>query len=284
MKNSTILVILGKDYDTGALEKKLETIRAIPAHAAILVVGETPDYPYYAFSVPMYGGAVFPDEWQEAVISGTQTIKQKAQEIEQLLQKHDVSGDVTHVNCEPARISDAVARRAMLCDMAMVCDDLREPQSMFRQVVYGILFDSPVGVILNTQEPDKALSAQTIFVAWNNHPHSARAIQQALPMLRAAKEVIIGTFDPVMSEYRDGEEPGADVATWLSHHGCTVTVRQFPSGGVEIGTAIMERAKEAGADLVVMGSYGHSRTRQAIFGGTTQTLITQTEQPVFLAH
>lgn len=283
MKNTTILVILGKDYDTAALARKLETIRAIPAHAAILLIGETPEYPAYTYGVSMYGGG-FPVEWQEAVVASNQAIKDKADEIEQLLQQHDVSGDVTHVNCEPSRVADAVAQRAMLCDMAMVCDDLRTPHNIFRQVVYGVLFDSPVGLLLNVQEPDKTLSAQTVFVAWNTTTHSARAVQQALPMLRAAKQVIIGSFDPVMSEYRDGEEPGADLAAWLTHHGCTVTLHQFPSGGVEIGTAILERAKEAGADLVVMGAYGHSRTRQAIFGGTTKTLTTQTEQPVFLAY
>lgn len=96
--------------------------------------------------------------------------------------------------------------------------------------------------------------------------------------------MVIGIIDPVSTKFRDGEDPGADVAKWLARHGCNVTVRQFPSGGRDIGDVILERSKECGADLIVMGSYGHSRTREAFFGGTTRTMIEQTEKAVFLAH
>jgi nucleotide-binding universal stress UspA family protein len=102
--------------------------------------------------------------------------------------------------------------------------------------------------------------------------------------LRQADEVLVATIDPIMSEFRDGEDPGVDVAKWLTHHGCKVDVQQYPSGGHDIGDCILDHSKEYGADLIVMGSYGHSRTRQAVFGGTTRTLIEQTDQAVFLAH
>ena len=87
-----------------------------------------------------------------------------------------------------------------------------------------------------------------------------------------------------MPEASHGEDPGVDIATWLTHHGCNVTVQQYPSGGLDICDAILARAKEARADLVVMGAYGHSRTREALFGGTTRSLIAQTEQPVYLVY
>jgi nucleotide-binding universal stress UspA family protein len=63
-----------------------------------------------------------------------------------------------------------------------------------------------------------------------------------------------------------------------------VSVQQYSSGGLGIGSCILDRSKEFGADLIVMGSYGRSRAREAIFGGTTRTLIEQTDQAVFLAH
>ncbi|MFY0312802.1 universal stress protein, partial [Leisingera sp. D0M16] len=91
-------------------------------------------------------------------------------------------------------------------------------------------------------------------------------------------------FDPDMSDARDGEDPGADAAAWLSHHGCTVTLSQFPTGGHDTGSAIQDRAREAGADLVVMGAYGHSRLREAVFGGTTRSMLEQTALPVLFAH
>lgn len=284
MKNSSILLAIGKDAALDDLGKTLETIRAIPAQVAILIVAAIPEYPYYALGVPAYSTAGFPEEWQRDISTITTLLKEKAAAVEALLEQHDVAGDVDILSSEPALIADAIARRAMLCDMALIGDDLRKPASLFRQVAYGILFQSPIGIMLNSRNAQPLGAPKRVFVAWNTHLHSARAVHQALPLLRNAEEVIIATIDPVMTEYRDGEDPGVDVAKWLTHHGCTVSVQQYPSGGQEIGDCILAKATECGADLIVMGSYGHSRTREAIFGGTTQTLIEQTDQAVFLAH
>lgn len=284
MENSTILIAIGKDASTDDLAKKLETIRTIPARVAILLVGEVPQFPYYAVGVPPYGSVDFPPEWQEAVSRSKAALKAKQDEIETLLQQHDVAGGVAIVATEPSQISDAIARRAMLCDIALISDDLRVPDTLFRQVVYGVLFQSPIGVLLNDPAAEALHRPKRVFVAWNTHLHTARAVHQALPILRQTEDVTIGTVDPVMSEYSAGEDPGVDVAKWLTHHGCNVTVQQYPSGGHDVGSCILDRSKEIGADLIVMGSYGHSRTREAIFGGTTRTLIEQTDQAVFLAH
>lgn len=284
MKNATILVIVGKNVVESDLARRLEVLRAIPAHAVVFIVGERPPFPYYALGVPMYGTTVVPPEWQEEIRANEAALKAKADEVERLLAQHDVSGEVTTLACETAQVAAAIARAAMVCDMAMIGDDLREPATLFRQVTNGVLFDSPIGFILNGKDPARALAPKTVFIAWNTELNAARAVHQTLPLLRQAKEVIIGIFDPVMTEYGDGEEPGADIAKWLSHHGCTVTVRQYPSGGHEIGGAILERSRECGADLVVMGAYGHSRAREAILGGTTRTMVEQTGQAVFMAH
>jgi nucleotide-binding universal stress UspA family protein len=181
-------------------------------------------------------------------------------------------------------IADAIGRRAKLCDVVMISDDLRANDHLFRQVAHGVLFQSPVGLVVNDRENAILSGPKQVFVAWNTSLTTARAVQQALPILKQAQNVIVGTVDPVMAELRDGEDPGVDVAKWLTHHGCNVTVQQFPSGGKKVGDCILECAKQTGTDLIVMGAYGHSRTREALFGGTTRTLIEQRDQPVFLAH
>lgn len=284
MQNSTILITVGKDTALDELAAKLETIRAIPAKVAILLVGDLPRFPYYAVGVPPYGGVDIPPEWQAAISENNAALKAKKDWIETLLQQHDLAGGVSVIAAEPAQISDAVARRAMLCDVALVSNDLRASDPLFHRVVYGVLLQSPVGALLNDPTGATLNRPKRIFVAWNTQLPAARAVHLALPILRQADEVTIGTIDPVMTEYGAGEDPGVDVAAWLTHHGCTVTVQQYPGGGHDVGSCILSRAREVGADLIVMGSYGHSRTREAIFGGTTRTLIEQTEQAVFLAH
>ncbi|MEB8386504.1 universal stress protein [Rhodobacteraceae bacterium KMM 6894] len=284
MKKNTILIVIGKDAPMDDLAKKLETLRTVSAHVVILIVGEMPAFPYYAVGIDTFGTTDVPGDWSGEVASHKAVLDDKAKDVRTLLQQHDVSGEVSTVACEPALMADAVARRAMLCDMAIISDDLRDPDTLFRQAVHGVLFQSPVGVVLNDPTAEAMTAPKRVFVAWNTQLHSARALHQALPMLRQADEVVIAMVDPVMSEFRDGEDPGVDVAKWLTHHGCNVVVATYPSGGKDIGTCILDRAKEAGADLIVMGAYGHSRTRETIFGGTTKTLISQTDQVVFLAH
>jgi nucleotide-binding universal stress UspA family protein len=284
MKNSTVLIVIGKDASKEALGRQLETLRAIPARAAILIIAQIPNFPYYAVGIPPYGSIVLPADWQEEITEQKTALDAREKEIEALLGEHDVSGEVSTVVCEPSMVADAVGRRAMLCDMVVVGDDLRAQGSLYAKVVHGVLFQSPAGVLLNDSDATTLQAPKRILVAWNTHLHSARAVHAALPLLREADEVIIAAVDPVMTEYAEGEDPGVDVARWLTHHGCSVVVQQYPSGGKSVGDCLLDRARETGADLIVMGSYGHSRTREAIFGGTTRTMIEQTGQAVFLAH
>lgn len=284
MKNSTILIALGKDALAGAIARKLEVIRDRSARAVILIVGEMPVFPAYAVGISPYGMTDIPPEWQDEVKAEKAALRAKVQEVEALLQDHNVSGEVAAVECDPSMVADTIARRAMVCDMAWVGDDLRESKSLWNTLVHGVLFHSPIGVLLNDEDAKVLSGPKRAFVAWTAHLHSSRAVHQALPLLRRADEVCIGTIDPVMTEFRDGEDPGVDVAKWLTHHGCTVVVQQYPSGGHDIGPCILDRSKETGADLIVMGSYSRSKAREAIFGGTTRTLISQTDQTVFLAH
>ncbi|WP_281967674.1 universal stress protein [Roseovarius nanhaiticus] len=284
MKNATVLIAIGKDASGPHLAAKLETLRTRSMRAVILVLGDMPVFPYYGSGMPLYGASDVPIEWQQRVEAQKDALQAKADEVEALLQQHDVPGEVSAVICEPSRIAETIAQRAIFADIAMIGEDLRETELVFREAVYGVLFQSPIGVLLNDREASVLDHAKRVFVAWNSHLSSARAVHLALPLLRGAEEVIIGTVDPVSADFAEGEDPGVDVATWLSHRGCKVSVQQYPSGGQSVADCLLDRARDAGADLIVMGSYGHSRTRQALFGGTTRSLIEQTKQPVFLAH
>lgn len=284
MKNSTVLIAIGKDAPLDSLARKFETLRAIPARISVLLIGEIPEFPYYAMGIPPYTGTDIPPEWREDVARNNAALNAKKKEIETLLSQHNVSGGVTAFSTDPSNIAEIVARHALLCDVVVIGEDLRASKSLLRHVAHGVLFQSPLGLVLN--DPDAAVLNQPkrVFVAWTANLHTSRAVHQALPLLRQAEDVTIGCIDPVMNEYQQGEDPGVDVAAWLTHHGCSVTVQQYPSGGRDIGQCILDRSSEVGADLVVMGSYSHSRTREALFGGTTRTMIDQTDQAVFMAH
>lgn len=53
---------------------------------------------------------------------------------------------------------------------------------------------------------------------------------------------------------------------------------------IEVGDAILGRVSDAGADLLVMGAYGHSRLRELMLGGVTATMLEQMTVPVLMSH
>lgn len=63
-----------------------------------------------------------------------------------------------------------------------------------------------------------------------------------------------------------------------------MNVRRVASGGEDIGRALLSRAVSFGADLLVIGAYGHSRLSEWIFGGVSQTMLREAELPVLMSR
>ena len=284
MQKQTILVLQGPKGTQSELSYLADTARAQDAHLSVLHVGPIEPIPAYAYGGMPYGAVEIPHKWVEDRQKLAQDLAETREKTNHFFTTEGISGEAGVICTFAANIDDVVAPRAMLCDVAVIQDDLREYEEAFRGLLYGILFKSPAGVLLNPHRTAKPLQPTHAFIAWNTSKPAARAVREALPMLVAAKQVTIGTFDAVKKEGADGEEPGSDLAKWLSHHGCNVTVQQFETGGVEMGASIREHAGGVGADLIVMGAYGHTRVREAVFGGTTRSMVEQQDAAVFMAH
>jgi nucleotide-binding universal stress UspA family protein len=130
----------------------------------------------------------------------------------------------------------------------------------------------------------RASVGKTILLCWNASRESARAAADALPFLRAADRVIVLIVDPAVSADGHGPEPGADVALWLARHGVNVTVQRDVAADAAVGEVILSRAADCGADLIVMGIYGHSRLREMVLGGASRTLMSSMTVPVLMSH
>jgi nucleotide-binding universal stress UspA family protein len=135
--------------------------------------------------------------------------------------------------------------------------------------------------------PDRInwLDLRSVLVAWKDTPEARRAVADALPMLRKARDVAIVEIaeqddDPSAVMARVG-----DVAAWLARHGVTATARVPENAGNETAAVQLENiAGEVGAGLIIAGAYGHSRFRELILGGVTQYLVTQSARCVLLSH
>jgi nucleotide-binding universal stress UspA family protein len=74
------------------------------------------------------------------------------------------------------------------------------------------------------------------------------------------------------------------VAAYLSGHGVAVTTHLLPSPGSEAAEVFLQFARRAGADLIVMGAYGHTRLREWIFGGATRDILQATALCCLMSH
>jgi len=123
-----------------------------------------------------------------------------------------------------------------------------------------------------------------VLVAWNSSREAARAVTDALPILKSASHVHVVSFRPETSPDAHGEEPGADVGLFLTRHGVKVTVSHQDVPDMDVGTQLLSRAFDLSADLIVMGAWGHSRMREFMLGGVTRTLLESMTVPVLMSH
>jgi len=123
-----------------------------------------------------------------------------------------------------------------------------------------------------------------ILVAWNATRESIRAVADALPLLVKAKAVQVLVVDHERNRAGHGQDPGADIARHLARHGAHVEVLRLSSEGEEVGRLLLSKAAAFGADLLVMGAYGHSHLREWMFGGVTRTVLYEAVLPVLMSR
>jgi nucleotide-binding universal stress UspA family protein len=284
MENAKLLVVLGKSAKVVDLEPLCESAIAGNLHLSIVIIGTMPPVPVYTYGVGGFSSYALPFSWQGELDSAKTELNALRTAISDYGANQGASADVRVIIGEPTALSAALAHAALTSDLVLLGDDLRDDDRLFGDVLRTTLFLAPAGVMINAMKSKGGLQPKSVFVAWNEGLPAARAVHAALPILRSAKDVTVAIFDPVTTHWRDSDKAGWDVAAWLNHQGCDVTVQPYPTGGEYIGTLIPKRAAEIGADLIVMGAYNHSRWRETIFGGTTRTMIEQRDVPVLLCH
>lgn len=123
-----------------------------------------------------------------------------------------------------------------------------------------------------------------VTVAWNGKRESSRAVFDSLPLLAKAELVTILCVGGRGAGMESGTLPGAEIAASLARHGIKVTVQKTTADDISVGDEILSRLSDHGADLLVMGAYGHARLHQLVFGGVTRHVTRHMTVPTLLSH
>jgi len=138
-------------------------------------------------------------------------------------------------------------------------------------------------VLIVPPTPARPIMDGPILLAWTDSRESRLAAQAALPLMQRAQSVrVVELCDP-------GDMDGArlrtdDVCAWLVRHGVTAEADARAHDDRSAGRRLLDCATEMKAGAIVSGAWGHARMRQWIFGGVTQTLLTETPVALLLAH
>lgn len=178
---------------------------------------------------------------------------------------------------------ELLAARAAYADLAIVTqshDDERGDRVTL-QVPDRLPLASPCPtLVLPYGAPRAAAIGRHVVVAWKNTREAGRAVRNAMPFLKAAEKVTVVTIDPP-GHSLDG---GRDLMVWLERHGVRSQHQANIFQNGDVGELLLDSCRDLGGDLLVMGSYGHSRLREIILGGATRTVLAKLEVPVLMSH
>ncbi|MEM8812152.1 MAG: universal stress protein [Pseudomonadota bacterium] len=278
MQIKTVLTVQDGDKEPTALNPAIALCRHHNAHLSVFVVGLAPAPPTITY------GGLPADLWIQEVDDARRATAARCEAIEAHLQQEGISADVTFEVSGSALIDEEIGRRARYADLTAVIPGQLAASGIRDHVINGALFESDRPLIVLNGEPTALGNSTRVLVAWDASREAARAIHASLEQLKAAEDVRVVLVDPEPLRSGHGPEPGANIATFLARHGIGVTVERIASSGHSVADSLILHGKDCGAGLIVMGAYGHSRMRQRVFGGTTESMLGQTTFPLLMMH
>ena len=174
--------------------------------------------------------------------------------------------------------------QAFYADMVVLGQ--REPESISSQ---GVPADFVEWVVMDSGKPTLVLPyisvdakpARRVLVAWKPSRESARAVAAALPLLQGAEQIDVAWWH---EPGRPADDAGVALLAYLQRHGINARAHPCGEASAELGNLLLSRCSDLGADLLVMGCYGHTRAREWVLGGATRTVLRSMTLPVLMVH
>jgi len=176
------------------------------------------------------------------------------------------------------RSLDAPSRLADLVVLPSAGDD-----RAFRRVTEALILRSGAPCLIVPRTGRSEAPFRRVVLAWNGSREAARAMRDGMPFLRAAANVAVVIGGEEDTRWLDATH-AERLSKHLQRHGVEAEIVRADVGGGSAGEVLLAKAADVGADLVIMGAYGHSRAAEAILGGATRTLLSRAASPVLMSH
>ncbi len=148
------------------------------------------------------------------------------------------------------------------------------------QMAETLVFGAGRPVLLLPRVPHR-LAVDHLAIAWDGSRVAARALADALTIVpQTARITVLTVSDEKVLRKSTGEK----LTDALKRSGRNAELLDAKARGRPIGQALQDTAMTAGAGMIAMGGYGHSRLREFVLGGATAGLLADLRLPTVMSH
>lgn len=286
---SILVVLAGVESDASTLSCALSLARPFDAHLDCLHVRV--NVQEFAASVSSYDtSGQRPDEFIDSILD---KVKERGAAARQRFDAFCASQRLTLVTTPPGPqcvtasyrdLDGSLVQRVILASRThdIVVLSRGDAHDGFDVGAIGNVLEGAGRPVLLAPPRIVSQLADTVAVAWKETRETTRAVASALPILAKAKNILI-----LAAPEGDWEQTITSMdclAEYFRWHGLASTTGCVMLKGQSTYDAVLEAARGAKADLLIMGGYGHSRVREFVLGGFTRSVLTDMDLPVLLAH
>ncbi len=227
-------------------------------------------------------GGIPPEVIESQRVESDKKARAAVARFEQAYKRAGVSAETRTISASISGAADEIGRLGRRFDLIVVGQPNRQKSLPDEVVDEGVLFESGRPVIFVPFIHKGGAILDRVMVCWDGSRTATRAIADAMPILKKAKQVEVVIISDKPGK-RD-EVPGADLGQHLARHGLKIDVKRITSPDTDVPSTILSYAADSSADMIVMGGYGHSRLREFVLGGATRGLLEAMTVPVLMSH
>lgn len=188
-------------------------------------------------------------------------------------------GSTTLIECTSFVTASELIPLARVHDLTVLPTS---PNPETRSIAEGLIFGAGRPVLLLPSAVPSQTTFDSIVIGWDGSRSAARALADCLSFCERAKSVRVVAVTG--EKALESDRILAGVQDYLRLHRIEAEEVEVPAEGVDAGTALLRYCNRVGANLLVMGAYGHSRVREFILGGATRAVLSEAAIPVLLSH
>ncbi|RKF15392.1 universal stress protein [Roseovarius spongiae] len=271
-------VLTHTDLVAPVLDSAETFARANDAHLEVLAMGVDPSSAgfYYAGASAMVV--------EQSIVRAQETAAAVAAEVRKRLEQSELRWSCDEEMAQLSDLPRRVADRIRFSDLAILPKPYGEGRGAeLEAVVETCLFEGSVPALILPEDAAYEDAPKRVVVAWNEATEALNAVRAALPLLRGADKVHVVVIDPP-SHGPNRSDPGGMLSQFLARHDVYVEIDVLSKTLPRVADVLIRHATDMDAEMIVMGAYGRSRFREAVFGGTTRNMLENAVLPVLMAH